>query len=673
MRFRSAIGFVSGLSLAVAGCGGGDNSTSGAATPPPPPPTVTNLYAVPAQEALTILEVQTILAQATAEASARSMPAVIAVTDRVGNVLAVFSMVGALQRLAVPDAPGGAGFNNDLQGFDLITGAPLGAISKAITGAYLSSGGNAFSTRTASQIVQEHFPPAPSARGLESGPLSGVQFSSLPCSDLVGRFNDARVVTPVPGADVGPAGGLLVSEFAGPKRSPLGLSADAGGLPLYKNGVLVGGIGVMADGQYGFDPNTLNVDSEDEEFIALAGTTGFEAPREIQADRISIDGSTLRFSDAARDGLKATGVASFSTLIPRTGSLIDVRGYNLGPIRAGTAYGSTASGIRAATLDEFNNRDAFILVNANDKPRYPIRGGTDASTVAAPLTGAESRAVLEEAFKIMARARGQIRRPLDSRAQVTISLVDTRGAILGIVRGPDAPIFGVDVSLQKARTVSFFSGAGASSLLLAAPSSDVVNMVVAAQAFFKDPTIFNGKTAFGDRTIGNIHRPYFPDGEVGRPNGPFSRSIEGFNPFSTGLQSTLISANVLAHALFVLRRNATDTPQRCTQIPGATSEITPLQNGIQIFPGAVPIYRGSTLIGAIGVSGDGIDQDDMISFLGVSNAGTRLGGFGNADPLMRSDQIVVGLADGKTVRLRYVSCPFAPFLDTNEQNVCQGR
>ena len=96
MRLRSAIGFVSGLSLAVAGCGGGSNSTSGAATPPPPSPIATNLYSVPAQEALTILEVQRILAQAAAEANARSMPAVIAVTDRMGNVLAVFSMVGAL-------------------------------------------------------------------------------------------------------------------------------------------------------------------------------------------------------------------------------------------------------------------------------------------------------------------------------------------------------------------------------------------------------------------------------------------------------------------------------------------------------------------------------------------------------------------------------------------------
>src|SRR3546814_6196129 len=64
-------------------------------------------------------------------------------------------------------------------------------------------------------IVQEHFPPAPTTAGLESGPLFGVQFSQLPCSDLAARFG---------------AGGA--AALIGPKRSPLGLSADPGGLPL---------------------------------------------------------------------------------------------------------------------------------------------------------------------------------------------------------------------------------------------------------------------------------------------------------------------------------------------------------------------------------------------------------------------------------------------------------
>ena len=74
-------------------------------------------------------------------------------------------MNGANPRLAVPRGPNGS--THDLQGVD-VPGAVAGAIAKAITGAYLSSGGNAFSTRTASMIVQEHFPPSVAARGLES-------------------------------------------------------------------------------------------------------------------------------------------------------------------------------------------------------------------------------------------------------------------------------------------------------------------------------------------------------------------------------------------------------------------------------------------------------------------------------------------------------------------------
>ncbi len=91
---------------------------------------------------------------------------------------------------------------------------------------------------------------------------------------------------------------------------------------------------------------------------------------------------------------------------------------------------------------------------------------------------------------------------------------------------------------------------------------------------------------------------------------------------------------------------------------------------MQIFPGSVPIYRGTQLVGAIGVSGDGIDQDDMIAFLGANDGGKNAGGIGNAPKDMRADTIVVKV--GEDVRLRYVNCPFAPFLDTDKQNVCEG-
>ena len=45
----------------------------------------------------------------------------------------------------------------------------------------------------------------------------------------------------------------------------------------------------------------------------------------------------------------------------------------------------------------------------------------------------------------------------------------------------------------------------------------------------------------------------------------------------------------------------------------------PIRNGITIFPGGVPLYKNGVLVGAIGVSGDGVDQDDNITFAGTKN------------------------------------------------------
>ena len=645
----------------LAACSGSGSTPSGGGsfgdgTPAPTPtPTPAAGYAVPASEALTIVDVRRIIAQAVGEAQARNLPSIIAVVDRVGNVLAVFRMNGARSDMLTSRRTSTTAANNpnvDAQGLDLP--ATLGAIAKAITGAYLSSGGNAFSTRTASQIVQQHFPPAPNTTGLESGPLSGVQFSQLPCSDLNTRFK------------AGPAADAMI----GPKRSPLGLAADPGGLPLYKNGVIVGGIGVMGDGDYGFDDNILDVDVDAEEFTALAGMQGFAPPETITADKITVDGTSLRFSDAKAGNLSPLQT-SFAVVNGSAGQLIAVTGYSNGAIVAGTAYGTEASGYRGATGAEFAFADAFVLSNGAGGNRFSIKAGTDGADVSQPLTVAEVRTILEEAFKIMRRSRAQIRRPVDSRAQVTVSIVDTYGAALGIVRSPDAPIFGTDVSLQKARTVGFFSNALAAQQLLDDPDAEIPAFVPRARSFFGDPAALTGKIAFGARAIGNISRPHFPDGEVASPNGPFSRPIEDFNPFATGLQIALVKSNLIQHAGFVSGQpGATDTEQQCTKVPATPTGMRRLANGMQIFSGGVPIYRGNTLVGAIGTSGDGIDQDDMISFLGAHFGGEKAGAIGNAPPAIRSDNVVINVGAG--VRLRFVNCPFAPFLDTDEQNVCEG-
>jgi hypothetical protein len=225
--------------------------------------------------------------------------------------------------------------------------------------------------------------------------------------------------------------------------------------------------------------------------------------------------------------------------------------------------------------------------------------------------------------------------------------------------------------LQKARTANFLSHPSAAADLTANASADVRGFVGATRTFLNDPSALTGTVAYADRSVGNLARPYFPDGEVGRPQGPLSRAITQFNPFSTGLQSALIIGNVGQHVGF-LSGAGPDTAARCTTLPDVSAGQNRLQNGLQIFPGAVPIYRGTRLVGAIGVSGDGIDQDDMIAFLGTHNGGARSGAIGNAPSAARADQVVVTLGGGQTVRLRYVGCPFAPFLDTATQNVCQG-
>ena len=98
-----------------------------------------------------------------------------------------------------------------------------------------------------------------------------------------------------------------------------------------------------------------------------------------------------------------------------------------------------------------------------------------------------------------------------------------------------------------------------------------------------------------------------------------------------------------------------------------------LNNGITIFAGGVPIYRNGVLVGAIAASGDGNDQSDMIAFLGLHNAGIRLGGaITNAPVAIRSDRVNVPLPQGSS-NLRYIRCPFAPFVGTNDQNVCDGK
>lgn len=745
----------------AAGCGGGDTGSDDGVEIEPGT-TFAELIDFPPLDSLTSADVQQIIAQAANEAAARGAPATIAVTDRVGNVLAVYQMNNAPPDLAaiaeVPrtidqgpqrglDLVGADG--SGLDGFTVPSGAPLGAITKAVTGAYLSSSGNAFTTRTANQIVQENFNPEEVFQA--GGPLFGVQFSQLACSDLSTRFESDN------------GAGTVVGSMVGPRRSPLGLAADPGGMPIYKGGTMVGGIGVISDGVYGIDIRITDIDSDaemDDELIALAGITGFEAPRDIRAFMITVEGNTLRYTDTAddRDRLvaDATTAPSFASILGTQGQLIDVNGYydvNTGTaadVLAGTAYGDAASGYIPATSlaggSPFNNPNAFVLVDENGLPRFSPKSAGDApqGDPTLRIKRGEVISMIDEALGVALAGRAQIRRPLNSRIQVTVSVVDTNGEILGVARTPDGPIFGTDVSLQKARTAMFFSSATAGADLQAVPPIDsqaflqsigvlgafnnlIPDNLTAPTEFqklilnsgdsyvqnartFVAPDVLTGLNAFSDRGNGNLSRPFYPDGVNERknrdetPNGPFSRpfnsadTVQNWSPFSTGLQFDLIGPNVLQHVLFSLGVTfddgitpVPDTPVGCSSVsipdvPGAPTTATtanllpvrdalafprgPLANGAQIFAGSVPIYRNGVLIGGLGVSGDGIDQDDMISSLGLRRAGLKFGnGLGHAPEAIRSDQIIPVGGDGS--RLRYVSCPFTPFIASNIQNACE--
>lgn len=614
-------------------------------------------------------DVRTVIAGAVHEAKALDVVATIAVVDRVGNVLGVYRMNGANPDVRIAsNSPGDVPVDGGLEGVVLpaaVGGDALAAIAKAITGAYLStSDGNAFTTRTANQIVQEHFNPGEINQ--PSGPLFGVQFSQLACSDFTRAFDGGR-------------------PDAGPKRSPLGLAADPGGFPLYKNGTLVGGVGVMADGEYTIDPNILDFDRDTDEMIALAATFGFEPPEDIRADRVTVEGKTLRYADVTMADLTADpgSAPAFSSLGAGDGAFIPVPGYSDGKVRIGTVFGQTGSGIRPAADGAFPGRDAFVFVDEAGAARFAPRTGTDASA----LSAEEVRVILDEALGVANEARAQIRRPVDSQARVTVALVDSSGEVLGMARTRDAPVFGADVSLQKARTAAFFSSPEAASFLngVTVPTVyldenlaprrqvNIPDYVTAVQDFVGPEALADG-TAFSDRAGGNLSRPFFPDGIVSGPHGPFSKPEGEWSVFSTGLQLDLVMNGIVQHLGFIagLPGFEDDAPDNCVGVelgegaskaPGAN-----IANGTQIFPGSVPVYRGDTLVGGIGVSGDGVDQDDLVAFLGVERAARRLNGaVNNAPPAIRADRL-----EPQGVRLRYVQCPFAPFLDSDVQNACSG-
>ena len=493
------------LTLATS-CGSPQTPTATQVGAPAPTPATT----------LTAADVQSVVQNAAASVDAA---VTIAVTDRSGNVLAVFRKTGT-----PPTSTGNFGAAVDT--------AEL-AVSLARTGSFFSNDQAPLSSRTVRFISGIHFPPG--VINSSSAPLYGIENTNRGCP-----FN----VTYLPGQQLPPARALSGGVGLGIATGKADLfdsdpnAVNPGGVPLFKGGHLVGGVGVAGA------PSAVV------EFAAFTGgaASGFGA-NPAAPGVVIIDGVALPFvSQTTRPpGVNAGSASSGS--------------YTVGPL---ASAGPPPEG-------------DLIAERAG-----PVGG----------LTVAEVQKIVANAVATANVTRAVIRLPDGSRARMAIAVADLDGTLLALYRMPDATVFSVDVAAAKARNMVYFSSkAGAADMPGVPPGTAVTN-----------------------RTIGFAAQPFYPSGIDGTAAGPFFPlyQFDVAHPCSQGSQAA--NAN---------------------------------QSGVVFFPGSLPLYKNGTLVGGLGISGDGVDQDDYVAAGGAA-------GFEPPDAI-RADQVVI-----RDVRLPYLKFPRNP-------------
>lgn len=538
---------------------------------------------------LTADDVKKVIAQAVAQAEASGLKVTIAVTDKEGNVLGVFKMKGARNDIKVGIGTRCANANslaNPTCGLEGITispskagadGAVLAAISKAGTASVLSTAGGAFTPRIANFLLQEHIPPG--IKGAPSGPLFGVQFSQLLCSD------------------VNPA-------------LPLGLAADPGGIPLYKNGQPVGGVGVEGDGNYGLaNRREERQDKPAEELIALAGGKGFEPSPQI-VDTLFPGG--LRLPYANQQVPASLQAKAFNSL---DGDIV------------------APFVIRDTPPSKFKIVTIGNGIQVRMKVDIPIIG----SPTSGGLTANEVERILVQAISQALITRAVIHQPVGSHIEVSVGVVDQNGVVLGAVSTTDAPISSFDIAVQKARSAAFISNPQAASRLRNGGLGKY------ADAAANEGLRLDGSVAISGRALIFLSRPFLPDGIDETENGPFSNPIEDNSAFNTGLQLDLVLPGILGALPAFLT-----TGQAPIKGAGCTPNVKGVENGIQVRQASVPLYKNGKLVGGIGCSGDGDQQEDIT--VGFGSAGFE------ADPAIRADRFFVR----GNIRLPWLKFPRHP-------------
>ncbi len=527
-----------GLSLLLTSCGGSAGSSAGSTGSDPAPSGPITLSAADVDAAIH------------SAVNAVNVPIEIAVTDRVGNVLGVFGS---------PQSPA-TGMGN----FGTTPPSDQLAVALARTGAFFSNDQAPLSSRTVRYISGIHFPPG--VPGTANAALYSIENSNRGCSFNT-TYNPGQAVPPatlINGSS--PGLGIITGKADVDDSQPF--AVNPGGVPLFKDGTLVGGIGVVAA--------DLNV-AEYAAYVA-ATTTPFAIvvpPPGV----VNINGINLPFvnNTALPDGVTA-GPAPNATYT-----------YEVGPV---ASPGPDPTG---------------WLVGPNPSA-YP--NGLSQSDVMQIVNAAKGTASL---------TRAAIRLPLGSTARMMISVADLDGNLLGVYRMPDATIFSIDVSVAKARNVLYFSSMG----------GQLPGAYTNPQPGSVDLPGVPAGTAVTNRTISEGAQPLFPPGIDGSGDGPF------FNLYTT------------------------DTAHPCSQ---GSQPANPNQNGIVFFPGALPLYRNNVLVGGLGVSGDGVDQDDFVSAGGAAemvlsnSADPSQTGVGlEAPAAIRADQVVID-----NVRLPYLKFPRNP-------------
>lgn len=407
-----------------------------------------------------------------------------------------------------------------------------------------------------------------------------------------------------------------------------GIATLPGGIPIFKDGQVVGGIGVFFPGRTGFateensslsftfDPTKPDRTLE-AEWIAYAAVGGT-----IQSASEGIEPSPVQF---ALNGaaLPASGVFGLPT------GRIDLVGIQLDVFGQGGAQQGTERVLQVGAVVGRGSPDdgANQLVDpgANGTPG----GGDDVFTrggVVVPegwlvtphdgdgISKADVEQIITQSIVQSNLTRAAIRLPLGARAKFVFAVADRQGNIVGLFRQADATVFSIDVAVAKARNVMYYAD----------PNQ--------LQPIDQVPGVPPG-TAFTNRTFRYLGLPRFPEGIDGNPAGPFSQLYDDLTgtDYNTG---RLVGPAQPASAYDSVVGYDSFNPG--TNFHQAGNVLN--QNGIVFFPGSAPLYKtqpgGTTqvLSGGFGVSGDGVDQDDVTTVAGQL-------GFDVPSMILRADQV----------------------------------